>query len=107
MTYLCPVCGYRELPRPPQDDLICSCCGTQFGYHDYATEYDDLRRRWLAGGAHWFSHSLMPPPGWNPLIQLAEAGMLASLAASNSKEENQTDAQPNGIFSWGTAAAYA
>jgi hypothetical protein len=76
--YQCPVCGYRDLPRPPQDDLICSCCGTHFGYHDYATTHAELRAKWIAGGARWFSHAKPVPEGWSPYVQLSEAQLIPS-----------------------------
>jgi len=78
MKCLCPVCGYAELPRPPERNLICSCCGTEFGYHDYATSYEELRARWIAGGARWFSRTQPPPANWDPFRQLAKAQMTFS-----------------------------
>lgn len=75
MTYKCPVCGYKELSRPPQDDTICPCCGTHFGYHDYATPLAELRARWISKGALWFSHARQQPPGWDPWMQLWESGL--------------------------------
>jgi hypothetical protein len=76
MIYLCPVCGYTQLPRPPRDYLICPCCGTEFGYDDYATVHEQLRQRWMALGAPWFSRTRSAPQGWNPLVQLMACGFL-------------------------------
>jgi len=76
MSYLCPVCGYDQLSRPPRDYSICPCCGTEFGYDDYATIHEQLRQRWMASGAHWFSHARPAPNGWNPLIQLMASGFV-------------------------------
>jgi hypothetical protein len=104
MRHLCPVCGYWDLPRPAQDDLICPCCGTHFGYHDYATTYDELRRKWIAKGAPWFSRALRPPAEWNALKQLTEARMLPFESVGGSREENRTDLRPNTPFSWILAA---
>lgn len=76
MKYMCPVCGYRGLARPARDDTICSCCGTHFGYHDYATTHAELRRKWVASGAHWFSRAQPAPQNWDAFVQLAEAGFV-------------------------------
>jgi len=74
MKYRCPVCCYAELSRPPRDDTICPCCGTHFGYHDYAISHDELRRRWISAGANWFSKVRPHPENWNAAKQLREAG---------------------------------
>lgn len=73
MTYTCPVCFYPRLLKPPADEYICPCCGTEFGYDDYAASHEELRRRWVECGARWFSQNTAPPQGWNPLMQMAEA----------------------------------
>jgi len=70
MTYRCPVCGFDQMPFPPEDNNICSCCGTEFGYHDLRFSHADLRRQWLANGARWFSMRMPPPAGWNPTNQV-------------------------------------
>ena len=82
----CPVCGYPLDFSPwngnlPSDE-ICPCCGTQFGYHDFAggeldkrpAKHSELRRRWIAAGMRW-SDSLGKPPNWNPQKQLLDAGI--------------------------------
>lgn len=82
--YVCPVCGYPALEEPPWtddegSDEICPSCGTHFGYHDAAggdaarreEVYRRLRMAWRAGGCRWFSPRESPPPGWDPLQQLA------------------------------------
>jgi hypothetical protein len=82
--YLCPVCGYPDLPEPPWtnavgSDEICPSCGTHFGYHDAAggnaerreAVYRELRGKWKIAGCRWFSPSKSPPPGWNAKDQLA------------------------------------
>jgi hypothetical protein len=76
VIYQCPVCGYTELPRPPSDYLICPCCGTEFGYDDYVTVHEQLRQRWMALGAPWFSHTRSAPQGWSALAQLMTSGLL-------------------------------
>ena len=75
MNYQCPVCGYKELSQPPRDDTICPCCGTHFGYHDYATRYEELRALWISKGAQWFSRTRQQPPGWDAFKQLWESGL--------------------------------
>lgn len=69
--YICPVCGYDHLRRPPLDYVICPSCGTEFGYDDFATSHAELRRRWIAGGARWWSPNTPPPQNWSPIEQLA------------------------------------
>jgi hypothetical protein len=81
MKYLCPVCGFWDLPRPAQDNLICPCCGTQFGYHDFAISHANLRQAWLSNGALWHSRVYPAPDGWDAVSQLARAGLLAKLIA--------------------------
>ena len=70
MMYRCPVCGFDQMPFPPEDNNICSCCGTEFGYHDLRFSHADLRRHWQANGAKWFSMRMHPPAGWNPTNQV-------------------------------------
>lgn len=80
MTYLCPVCGYDQLREPPQDHSICPSCGTHFGYDDFTTSHQELRRRWIAAGARWWSSATPPPPGWSAREQLRRAGHAADEA---------------------------
>lgn len=77
MKNLCPVCGYDELKQPPTFDMICPCCGTQFGYDDFAVSHEDIRGAWLQSGAAWFSHKTPPPPGWSAEKQLSHARLLS------------------------------
>ena len=72
--YLCPVCGYREMPDPPEDYNICPSCGTEFEYADAGVTYEQVRAKWLRHGAPWFSSYVLPPPNWNPIQQLLSAG---------------------------------
>lgn len=67
--YVCPVCGYPELSSPPEDCMICPCCGTEFGYDDFALSHAELRVNWLAIGAPWFSEDTAPPMDWDPVAQ--------------------------------------
>ena len=90
MINRCPVCGYNQLSRPPQDDTICPCCGTHFGYHDYATSYETLRLRWISNGARWFSRARQPPAEWNPLTQLLASGFAIQLTGGPLDEDNET-----------------
>jgi hypothetical protein len=59
--------------------MICPCCGTEFGYTDFNTSHEELRKKWLRAGAHWHSTTFPPPPGWNFYDQLKRAGHLADL----------------------------
>lgn len=88
MSCLCPVCGYPDLDEPawngtsPSDD-ICTSCGTQFGYDDFATDparrterHRLLRQRWRDRGCPWYAEGLEdPPPGWDPDAQLARLAL--------------------------------
>ncbi len=74
MKHLCPVCGYNELPEPPQDYNICPCCGTEFGYTDFTASHESLRDRWVQRGMTWHSRRVSPPLDWNPEDQLMRAG---------------------------------
>jgi rubredoxin len=76
MNYSCPVCGFDELRYPAKADMICPCCGVQFGYDDFAKTHEQLRGDWLANGAAWQSRRIAPPAGWSPKTQLAHAGLL-------------------------------
>ncbi len=70
MSYLCPVCGYNKMARPPEDFYICPCCGTEFENDDFETTYAELRYRWEDRGMQWFSRNTPQPLYWNPEIQL-------------------------------------
>jgi hypothetical protein len=76
MTYTCPVCGFDQMPFPPADNNICSCCGTEFGYHDRVRSPQSLRKAWIEKGCRWFSTAVQPPVGWNPFVQMLSAGMI-------------------------------
>jgi len=84
VTFLCPVCGYPDLPEEPwcdgsSSDEICPSCGTQFGYDDAAggdasrraAVHRELRTRWIERGMRWFSTSTPKPIEWEPLDHLA------------------------------------
>lgn len=66
---LCPVCGFW-MKYPPRDFHICPSCGTEFGYDDSGTSYEELRRRWLTTGPAWWSPVDPAPAFWNPHEQL-------------------------------------
>ena len=69
MTYRCPICAY-DMPFPPKDDNICSCCGTEFGYDDVSKSHAQIAEEWIEKGAKWFSSYVHPPRNWNPWMQL-------------------------------------
>jgi|HubBroStandDraft_1064217.scaffolds.fasta_scaffold241831_1 hypothetical protein len=76
MKYACPVCGFDQMPFPPEDHNICSCCGTEFGYHDRARTHQELRKMWIAKGCPWFSARMAPPNDWNAYGQMLKAGLI-------------------------------
>ena len=77
-NFTCTVCGYDGLEEPPSDWNICERCGTEFGYQDARTSHDELRSRWIAGGAHWHSPDFPPPPFWSAIEQLANVGYMVT-----------------------------
>jgi hypothetical protein len=94
--YPCPVCGYDRMEFPAEPYNICPCCGTEFGYEDFADTYAErvqrwaqLRRRWLENDAPWFSPVDPSPPGWSPYAQLLRAG-LAAFSSSEARTESST-----------------
>lgn len=68
--YVCSVCSYQGLHAPPEDFLICPCCGTQFGYHDATRSHSQLRLLWVEKGAKWHSRAISGPPNWDARLQL-------------------------------------
>lgn len=72
--FMCPVCGYDRMLRPPAVGYICPCCGVEFEVDDDELSHDELRRMWIARGRPWFSRATQPPAGWNPVLQLERAG---------------------------------
>jgi len=83
MKYRCPVCGFENMPFPPVDHNICSCCGTEFGYHDLRLSYSELRRRWQERGSPWFSTRMRPPADWSATDQINRALLIGSEASAN------------------------
>jgi len=65
----CPVCGYA-VPYPPADFHICPSCGTEFGYDDSGTTYEELRNQWIRDGLAWWSPVDRPPENWDPYQQM-------------------------------------
>lgn len=74
MKFLCPVCGYDQLSRPPKNYHICPCCGTEFGHDDLEASHETLRREWIGRGMGWFSCRALPSAGWSPMAQLLKVG---------------------------------
>ena len=68
--YTCPVCGYNELPHPPEDWMICPCCHTMFGYSDENWGINELRKEWIQMGAKWGSEDIPVPENWSAIKQL-------------------------------------
>jgi hypothetical protein len=103
--FMCPACGYPDLDESPWNILpdgwsasfkTCPCCFLEFGVDDWADADPDARsqfwfewrRKWMDEGMPWrgegaYSTALSkepglgrPPDGWDPLRQLADAGLL-------------------------------
>jgi len=94
---LCPVCGYDRLEEPPEDYNICPCCGTEFGYEDFAVTEDGrkrqwsrLRQRWIRRGMRWFSPVLASYPGWDPAQQLLRLDIGVSIDAQDLDDSDST-----------------
>jgi hypothetical protein len=85
MNFKCPVCFYPDLPYPPADYNICPCCGTEFGSDDAHLTHRQLRRAWVAGGAHWFFGRAAE--GWNPWFQLIQSEAWELLPSVNTRFE--------------------
>jgi hypothetical protein len=90
MSYTCPVCMYAEMPYPPADYDICPCCGTEFGNDDADLSNEQLRERWIRCGARWFFGN--PPLGWNPWMQLIQAGLVMSVPSFHTEFRSQSEA---------------
>jgi hypothetical protein len=100
--HTCPVCGYRRLFHPPWADdspshEICPCCGTHFGYDDFAsdeiaraTRHRELRNDWSEAGYPWFSSTPMPSD-WDPRRQLADA---EPVSFEEYRREREADGHP-------------
>jgi transposase-like protein len=79
IRFSCPVCGYDELEDAAYDEHgcasfeICPSCGTEFGYDDNSKEHSRLRDQWKHQGMKWWSNSVSPPDGWDPVAQLRRA----------------------------------
>lgn len=95
--YICPVCGYNQLKSPPEDFTICPSCGTEFEYHDAVRSHAELRQRWIDSGAKWHSKFLSPPPNWNYITQLAEAGHIHPRFAVSRTDNKNIKAASNRI----------
>ena len=81
---LCPVCGYGIGHEAWSTTSwngsldICSSCGIQFGYDDFAGGDKERRvklqkqwrEQWIKNGMPWFGISQKCPAGWDPKIQL-------------------------------------
>jgi hypothetical protein len=70
--YICHVCGYPDLEKPPwglsgnsSSFDICPCCGIEYGYEDcQLSAYEKNKKEWITSGAKWFEGELKPSE-WN------------------------------------------
>jgi hypothetical protein len=92
MKYVCPVCGYRELPSPPVDMSyeICPSCGTEFGYNDFRRSHNDLMMDWVRGGMRWHASWQPQPPDWKPRQQLLQHVIPSARAESGTLQMFET-----------------
>jgi hypothetical protein len=99
VQHTCPVCAYSEMPDPAEDFNICPCCGTEFGYDDdFGVTHGELRARWVAQGAPWFSRATPPPVNWSASRQLSLAGYEPLPPVEwRDTTENRTEATATGI----------
>ena len=78
-SYVCPICGFPELPEPPRGPNggasfdNCPVCAFEFGYHDddQGHTYESWRAGWVADGMPWRIPEWPQPPNWDPRAQLA------------------------------------
>ena len=85
MNYRCKMCGYNQMPFPPNRHNICPCCGIEYGVDDAVESFENLRNDWLRNGAPWFStlDPFVRPPNWNAWDQLDLAGLPYSVPRPN------------------------
>jgi len=98
---LCPVCGY-ELEAPPRDYRICPSCGTEFGVHDVNATIADLREAWMKTGPRWWSRTDSIPANWDPIDQMAKAGIVVKrpIASEPSAVSTSTSSRTIGGRDW-------
>lgn len=78
-TFTCLVCGFDGLTEEPRPSSgggsfeICPSCGFQFGVtdDDLGIMFEAWRQKWIDGGMVWDRRRSEPPPGWDPVAQLA------------------------------------
>lgn len=100
MIYPCPVCGY-SMDDPALNYNVCPCCGTEFGYHTVGRTYDEIRREWLRAGAQWWSPVDQRPEGWNPYLQLIQAGLTASFEPGGTQKSEKFFIRPAAPIEFG------
>lgn len=84
MTETCPICGYpgyqEFYPEGGTTYDICPSCGFESGVDGISWDREErnstFRRRWIEGGAQWWSPATPPEPGWDGIEQLRRAGLL-------------------------------
>lgn len=80
----CPVCGYPHITVFDDDGNttfeICPSCGCEAGYHyqpgSSAAHLEKHRRAWMVDRhCAWWDAPHKPPPGWDPIEQMRQAGI--------------------------------
>jgi len=78
----CPVCGY-DMQAPPSNYRICPSCGTEFGVSDLNAPVAELRESWMKAGPKWWGDPESKPTDWDPIKQMADAGIVVKRPAAS------------------------
>jgi hypothetical protein len=84
MGFVCPVCGFPNLDKPPRSPRtgggsfeICPSCSFHFGVSDddLGFTFEQWRQDWIAQGMPWDRGTTLSPEGWDPRSQLRAIGV--------------------------------
>jgi len=95
----CPVCGF-EMEAPPKDFRICPSCGTEFGVHDVNASIAELREAWMRTGPKWWSSVDARPENWDPITQMANAGIAVKRPAASQPSAVSTSTASSTYWRW-------
>lgn len=96
----CPVCGYDALEAPPENHTICPSCGTQFGLDTTFHTIHELRQRWLAMGALWWSEFDIPPAGWDGHRQVRQVERYSGGSVTDDRDRKAARVVPAAAWSY-------